>query len=112
MNRTQRPTDPATPPAGTAGVANAPMLTVTARQLAIMLNVSERTIRMMDSTGTLPRPVRIGGRSVRWRVREIESWLEADSPDRLRWEALQAEGPGRPGSKKRGQNLLDRVSDC
>jgi predicted DNA-binding transcriptional regulator AlpA len=73
-----------------------PALAVGANQLAVMLNVSVRTIRALDCAGKLPRPVRIGGRSVRWAVSEIEGWLRARCPNRQTWETLKNDGrPGR-----------------
>jgi predicted DNA-binding transcriptional regulator AlpA len=62
-----------------------PMAVATAG-LAQMLCVSERAIRKMNNSGRLPRPIRLG-RSVRWRVAEIEAWLAAGAPARDAWEA-------------------------
>ena len=64
-------------------------LVVRAKELAKLLSVSIVTIRRMDSAGKLPRPNRLGG-CVGWRVDEIKDWLSAGSPDRVRWQALQA----------------------
>ena len=44
------------------------------REVAHMLNLGERTIWKINSTGDFPAPVRIG-RAVRWDRREIEAWL-------------------------------------
>jgi excisionase family DNA binding protein len=60
-------------------------MVVDANQLADMLGLSVRTVRRLDSSGKLPKPIRIGG-AVRWRVAEIEAWLAADCPDRAEWE--------------------------
>ena len=107
---TQRPTDPATPPAGPATVGEAPRLAADAKTLAAMLGISARHVRTLDASGKLPRPVKIGG-CVRWFIDEIRAWLAAGTPDRAEWEALRAEGPGRPDRKNRGvRNSLDRVS--
>lgn len=61
-------------------------LAVDARRLAAMLGLSLRTIRRLDSSARLPRPIRIGS-AVRWRCGEIEAWVAAGCPDRERWEA-------------------------
>ena len=66
-----------------------PPLAVSAQRLSAMLGLSERTIRSMDVAGKLPRPLRLNGRSVRWSVREIQSWIDAGAPDRGTWEALK-----------------------
>lgn len=50
-------------------------LVYTAHDLAEILRLSERTIRRMDASGTLPKAVRFG-RSKRWRVSDIQAWLE------------------------------------
>lgn len=62
-------------------------LLLAAKQVAELLSVSERHVHKLNSSGRLPRPIRLG-RSVRWRREELEAWVEADSPDRARWEAL------------------------
>ena len=61
-----------------------------AERLARMLSgVGVRTIRTWDAAGKLPRPVKIGGRTL-WYVREVHAWLAAGSPDRATWEAMKA----------------------
>lgn len=75
----------ADPPAVTAG----PPLVVDARRLAAMLCAGTRTVRTWDAAGTLPSPVRIGGRVV-WRMEEIRAWLDAGAPDRETWAAMVA----------------------
>lgn len=74
-------------PSPTANVTLEP-LAISAQQLARMLGLSVRTIRSMDSSGKLPRPIRLNG-SVRWVVSEIEAWLPAGAPDRAKWEATK-----------------------
>ena len=64
------------------------LLAMSAADLAARLEVSLRHLRRLDSAGKLPRPVRLG-RSVRWPVTEIESWLNAGGPDRQRWQAIR-----------------------
>jgi predicted DNA-binding transcriptional regulator AlpA len=63
-------------------------LAIDAVQLGKLLGLSLRTIRRLDSSGRIPRPVRIGG-AVRWRIEEITAWLEEDCPSRRQWEAIQ-----------------------
>lgn len=65
-------------------------LAVPAAGLAKLLNISERHVWGLHSSGRLPLPVRIGGsRAVRWRVAEIREWLEAGTPDRATWESMR-----------------------
>ncbi len=68
--------------------SSAEALLVAASELATLLGLSLRTVRRLDCSGKLPRPVRIGG-AVRWRVEEIAAWLEADCPSRRQWEAIR-----------------------
>jgi excisionase family DNA binding protein len=64
-------------------------IAVDAKQLAELLGLSVRTVRRLDSSAKLPRPVHIGG-AVRWRLDEINAWLAADCPDRQRWEGMKS----------------------
>ena len=63
---------------------------LSAEELAERLGLSLRHVRRLDATGKLPRPLKLGG-SVRWLVKEINRWLEAGAPDRIRWEAMKKE---------------------
>jgi excisionase family DNA binding protein len=65
--------------------------------LARALNLSDRTVHRLNSSGRLPAPVRVGTRP-RWPRLEIEQWISAGCPDRQAWLALrglarQARGP-------------------
>ena len=61
-------------------------LVVDAKQLAQLLTCGVRTVRTLDASGKLPKPLRIGG-SVVWLLDDICDWLEAGAPDRETWEA-------------------------
>ena len=47
--------------------------------LSSLLGISVRTIWRRESTGDVPKPVRIGG-LVRWRRSDIDAWIEAGCP--------------------------------
>ena len=64
------------------------VLAISAAKLARRLGVSLRHLRRLDSAGKLPKPIRLG-RSVRWSVQEIKSWIKAGAPDRSTWQALK-----------------------
>ena len=51
-------------------------LVADARRLAELLGLGVRTIRTMDAAGKLPRPLKLGARTV-WIIREIREWLAA-----------------------------------
>jgi len=63
-------------------------LAVSARELSAMLGVFLRQIWRLNSTGKLPKPVRLGG-SVKWRRDEIIAWLSQNCPARSEWEAIR-----------------------
>lgn len=64
-------------------------LVVSADEAAKLLGISRRHLWALNSSGRLPRPVRLGSRSVRWVARELSAWLDAGCPPRDRWEALK-----------------------
>ena len=54
---------------------------LTAKDLACVLNVGERSVWRMASraagcSGLFPRPVRIGRQVIRWRWRDVEKYLQ------------------------------------
>ena len=58
-----------------------PPLLASARRLAAMLDVSEEMVRKMNDAAELPEPVKLG-RCVRWRLSDIEAWLDLGRPGR------------------------------
>ena len=54
---------------------------MTVEQLAKVLQVSIRSVWRMRSAGQVPPPVKIGG-GVRWRVRDVQSWIDEGCPTR------------------------------
>ena len=47
-----------------------------AKELARRMSISVRTVWRLSGEGRLPRPVRLGDRIVRWRVSDVEAFLE------------------------------------
>ena len=45
--------------------------------VALMFGVSRSTCRRMWYAGQLPAPIRLGRRSVRWRVSDINQFIES-----------------------------------
>ena len=58
--------------------------------VAQLLSISPRHAWGLDSSGRLPRPIRLG-RSVRWDRAELKAWLAAGAPRRDEWERMKAE---------------------
>jgi excisionase family DNA binding protein len=71
----------ATPPPTTPTTARHSLQSelITAIQFAQLLNVSERTLYRLKSSGRLPKPIELGG-LVRWRLTEIHRWIDQGCP--------------------------------
>ena len=50
---------------------------LTVRDVAAMLNVTSRTIWRLSASGRIPRPVRIGPKSPRWRESTLIGFLDS-----------------------------------
>jgi prophage regulatory protein len=70
-------------------IADLPTQLLTASTLGHMLSLSKRQVFRLNSSGKIPKPVRIGG-AVRWSAAGIADWLAAGAPDRKAWEARKA----------------------
>lgn len=66
--------------------------TMTDAEIARELRLSPKTIRRMDDAATIPRPVVVGARSLRWVRQTIVDWLAAGCPDRATFEATPKGG--------------------
>jgi predicted DNA-binding transcriptional regulator AlpA len=74
-----------------AGALARPLL-VTLEQFAALLGKSSYTLRTDLTRGRLPRPVEGGGaqgKRFRWRLSEVEAWVEAGMPDQATWGAMR-----------------------
>jgi predicted DNA-binding transcriptional regulator AlpA len=65
-----------------------PQLVFTAAEAAAMFQKSIRTWRTWDSSGKIPKPLRIG-RATYWRPEELRAWVAAGCPDRETWDAMR-----------------------
>ena len=48
---------------------------LTVRDVAAMLAVSVRTVWRLSATGALPRPLRLGTKTLRWRLSDVRAYL-------------------------------------
>ncbi|MCC6486352.1 MAG: helix-turn-helix domain-containing protein [Candidatus Hydrogenedentes bacterium] len=46
------------------------------REVASMLDLCERSVYRMADAGKMPRPLKLGARSL-WRRRELQDWVDA-----------------------------------
>lgn len=69
-------------------VLDSPLL-VPAPRAAQICGKSVRTWRAWQASGLIPAPVRVG-RSLLWRVRDLEAWVAAGCPPRDEWDARVA----------------------
>lgn len=69
----------------------APLL-LGAKQAAALCGVSPASWWTYLAAGRIPLPIKIGGRTL-WRREELEKWIAADCPPRVRWETMRG---GRP----------------
>lgn len=65
-------------------------LLVGTKLLAELLDCSDAMVRKMRDNAELPEPVRLGT-LVRWRVSDIELWLDLGRPGRKRFTEMKRE---------------------
>ena len=53
---------------------------LTIDELAAILSCSRSHIRRLWHVGTLPAPIRLGRRSIRWRVADLQEFVESQTP--------------------------------
>jgi predicted DNA-binding transcriptional regulator AlpA len=63
-------------------------LVVGTRGLCNILQTSEATVHRLRSSGKLLKPLELGSQ-LRWRVAEVNAWVEAGCPELRTWEALR-----------------------
>lgn len=59
-------------------IALTPLL-LTASQVRLLVNISEREIRARVSAGRFPKPVKQLGRMKRWKRTDVEAWVASVS---------------------------------
>ncbi len=85
-------------------------LAVPGSEAARLCGISTRAWRRLNASGQLPEPVVIGA-SKRWVVSELEAWVNAGCPPRVRWEAVRGGKPGAagvwpPAVERRGAGVM------
>jgi len=65
---------------------------LTAQAVADKLSLSRRAVFRMKSAGLICPAIRVGQGAVRWRLNDIEQWIQLGCPDRKTFEAMQQVG--------------------
>ena len=65
----------------------------TVQDLAVRLNVSERVLWRMRSSGKLPEPIELGPKLIRWGRTEILDWIAVGCPNQKIWGVIKAKRP-------------------
>lgn len=60
-------------------------LLINSNALSKLLNLSQRTIYVMEKEGRMPVAIRVG-KAVRWGLDEIKAWIDAGCPERSSWQ--------------------------
>lgn len=66
-------------------------LLIDTKAVSRFLNVSARTVSRLSDTRAMPAPIRLGNK-VKWRLREIIEWVEADCPPQKFWQYSEGQG--------------------
>lgn len=64
-------------------------LLLTATETARLLGMSRASLWSLHSAGRIPLPRKLGKRLTRWDRRELEAWIAADCPPRIKWQAMR-----------------------
>ena len=80
----------------TGGTAEGPSeagagLLIDIDQLSLLLRRSVASLERDQAAGRLPAQVYVGG-SRRWRRAEVEAWVAAGCPARVRWDEIKTAG--------------------
>lgn len=68
---------------------------LTAREVAKLAKVSERTVWQWLRDARIPAAVRCGSRCVRWRASDVDRWMRTGCPDRAAFDAARPAEGGR-----------------
>ena len=63
------------------------------KEVMDICKIGKSTIYALMGAGKFPRPVRVGGRAVRWRWADIQEWLRSRPPT-----APDQKSPDRPAA--------------
>jgi excisionase family DNA binding protein len=68
---------------------------INTRQVAKLLQLSERTVWAMANKNAMPKPIKLGTR-VRWAEEEIHAWVMAGCPANSDWQKVKNSAPNQP----------------
>lgn len=56
-------------------------LLASVHDVAVRCRISVETVRRFTRLGSMPQPVRVGNRTIRYRLSEIDAWISNGCPD-------------------------------
>ncbi len=62
---------------------------LTAQAVGVRLSLSKRAVFRMRSAGLICAPVKVGVGAIRWRLSDIEKWIELGCPSKQEFEVMQ-----------------------
>jgi predicted DNA-binding transcriptional regulator AlpA len=71
--------------AAAAQSATSDSVCIDVEDLSTLLKKSRATLHRYRAQGKLPKPLGLG-KGLRWRLSEIQAWIEAGCPDQVTWE--------------------------
>ena len=61
---------------------------LTVKEVAAMLSLEKRSVHRMNKLGQICPPIKVGG-SVRWRLSDIEKWIELGCCSKEEFESIK-----------------------
>lgn len=65
---------------------------LTAQAVGDKLSLSKRAVFRMRSAGLICAPLKCGQGAIRWRLSDVERWIQWGCPSRVDFEAMQQNG--------------------
>ena len=65
---------------------------LTAQAVGAKLSLSKRAVFRMRSAGLIVAPLKCGQGAIRWRLSDIEQWIQWGCPTKKEFEALEQQG--------------------
>ncbi len=71
-----------------------PPFAVSSREGARLLGISRSHFMKLYYEGSIPAPIKLGGKCPRWVISELRAWVLVGAPSREAWERMQESAVG------------------